>query len=150
MSGEWWEARGAESDAARRKERARWRDKFREAFRGVKLGVRGHSSFCVHFFFAALALAAALALGCDLVEWCLIVCCIGLVMTAELFNSAIETLFHGLDADAKKRMGRPPRHRRRRGAGRQPHRRGHRRAGLRKAIAGVVARMRDMKREVVS
>ena len=107
MSGGWWEAESAESDAARRKERRRWRDKFREAFRGVKLGVRGHSSFCVHFFFAVLALAAALALGCDLVEWCLIVFCIGLVLTAELVNSAIETLFHGLDPDAKKRMGRP-------------------------------------------
>jgi diacylglycerol kinase len=103
-----WEtdAEGA-ADAQRRKERRPWREKFREAIRGVKLGVRGHSSFCVHFFFATLAVAAALALQCDLVEWCLIVLCIGFVLTAELLNSAIETLFHGLDADAKKRMGRP-------------------------------------------
>ena len=42
--------------------RRAWRDKFREAARGVKLGVRGHSSFSVHFFFAALALTAAVAL----------------------------------------------------------------------------------------
>jgi diacylglycerol kinase len=88
----------------RRKKARRWRDKFREAFRGVKLGVRGHSSFFVHFFFAALALTAALVLQCDLVEWCLVTGCIGLVITAELFNSTIETLFHGLDADTKDRI----------------------------------------------
>ena len=82
----------------------RWRDKFREAFRGIKLGVRGHSSFFVHFFFAALALTASLAFQCELIEWCLIVGCIGMVIAAELFNSAIETLFHGLDVESQKRI----------------------------------------------
>jgi diacylglycerol kinase len=103
MTGDWWERATDPGDPARRKERRRWRDKFREAIRGVKLGVRGHSSFFVHFFFAALALAAALALQCGLVEWCLVLGCIGLVLTAELFNSAIETLFHGLDVESKNR-----------------------------------------------
>jgi diacylglycerol kinase len=83
--------------------RRRWRDKFREAFHGVKLGVRGHSSFSVHFFFAALAVAAAIALECTLVEWCLVLLCIGGVITAELFNSAIETLFRGLDEATRSR-----------------------------------------------
>jgi diacylglycerol kinase len=67
----------------------------------MKLGMRGHSSFSVHFFVAALAVAACVALDCRPVEWCLILLCIGLVFTAELFNSAIETLFHGLDADSR-------------------------------------------------
>src|SRR5215208_1329523 len=80
-----------------------WRDKFREAFRGVKLGMRGHSSFSVHFFAAALAVAACVALDCRLVEWCLILLCIGGVFVAELFNSAIETLFHGLEAATRSR-----------------------------------------------
>jgi diacylglycerol kinase len=80
-----------------------WRDKFQEAFRGIKLGVRGHSSFAVHFFCAAAAVAACIALQCRLWEWCLILICIGGVFTAELFNSAIETLFHGLDLDTKSR-----------------------------------------------
>jgi diacylglycerol kinase len=87
----------------RSRPRRRWRSKFREAFRGVKLGVRGHSSFCVHFFFAALAVAAAVALECGLIEWCLLLLCIGGVVTAELFNSAIETLFKGLDEAARSR-----------------------------------------------
>jgi diacylglycerol kinase len=87
-----------------RKKPRRWRDKFRESFRGVKLGVRGQSSFFVHFFCAALAVAAAVAFECDLTEWCLVVGCIGMVIAAELFNSAIETLFHGLDAESKGRI----------------------------------------------
>jgi diacylglycerol kinase len=85
------------------KPRRRWRDKFRDAFRGLKLGVRGHSSFFVHFFFAALVAAAAIVFRCDALEWCVLLGCIGLVLTAELFNSAIETLFHGQDAETKAR-----------------------------------------------
>lgn len=69
----------------------------------MKLGMRGHSSFSVHFFAAAIALAACVALDCRLVEWCLILLCIGGVFTAELFNSAIETLFHGLDVETRNR-----------------------------------------------
>src|SRR4051794_40997040 len=79
-----------EEPPARPRSRRPWRDKFRAAFRGVKLGVRGHSSFFVHFFFAALVLAAAVVLGCGLVQWCLLLGCIGLVLTAELFDSALE------------------------------------------------------------
>jgi diacylglycerol kinase len=80
-----------------------WSAKFHDAFRGLKLGVRGHSSFFVHFFFAALVLAAAGILRCSLVEWCLLLLCIGGVLTAELFNSAVETLFRGLDEATKAR-----------------------------------------------
>lgn len=87
-----------------RKKRRPWRDKFREAFRGVKRGVRGHSSFAVHFFCAVGALAAAAVLECDHYEWCLVLGCVGLVMTAELFNSSIETLFRGLEPEARDRV----------------------------------------------
>jgi diacylglycerol kinase len=80
-----------------------WRAKFATAFRGIKLGVRGHSSFFVHFFFSVLVLAAAVVFGCNLVEWCLLLGCIGAVLTAELFNSAVETLFRGLDIETRER-----------------------------------------------
>jgi diacylglycerol kinase len=84
--------------------RRSWRHKFRDAFRGFKLGVRGHSSFFVHFFFAALVLAAGMVLHCRPLEWCLLLGCIGMVLTAELFNSAIETIFRGLDEATKPRV----------------------------------------------
>jgi diacylglycerol kinase len=94
---------GVEDPPARPRSRRPWRDKFRAAFRGIKLGVRGHSSFFVHFFFTALVLAAGFALRCTLTQWCLLLGCIGLVLTAELFNSAVETLFRGLDGEARAR-----------------------------------------------
>jgi diacylglycerol kinase len=77
--------------------RRSWRAKFHAAFRGIKLGVRGHSSFSIHFFFTAMVVAAAIVLRCDPLEWCILLGCIGLVLIAELFNSAIETLFRALD-----------------------------------------------------
>jgi diacylglycerol kinase len=80
-----------------------WRDKFRAAFRGIKLGVRGHSSFSVHFFFTAMVIAAAIVLRCDWLEWCILLGCIGMVLTTELVNSAIETLFRGFDEATKSR-----------------------------------------------
>ncbi len=81
-----------------------WTAKVRDAFRGVKLGVRGHSSFFVHFFCAALVIAAAIVLRCEAWEWCVLLAAIGAVLTAELLNSAVETLFHGLDERTKSRM----------------------------------------------
>ncbi len=89
--------------ASKPRPRRPWGAKFRDAFRGLKLGVRGHSSFFVHFFFAALVVAAAAVLRCSVAQWCILLLCIGLVLTAELFNSAIETLFRGLDEATKER-----------------------------------------------
>jgi len=89
--------------AQTQKLRRPWREKFRDAFRGLKFGVRGHSSFFVHFFVAALVIAAAFALGVSFEEWCILFLCIGMVMTAELFNSAIEVLHRGFDADTRER-----------------------------------------------
>ena len=83
--------------------RPSWRDKFKVAFRGLKFGIRGHSSFAVHFFFTALVIAAGIVLQCELWEWCALIACIGFVLTAELFNSAIETLFRGLDETTRER-----------------------------------------------
>jgi diacylglycerol kinase len=85
------------------KPRRPWGRKFGDAYRGLKLGIRGHSSFFVHFFFTALVVAAAIVLRCDVLQWCLLLGCIGMVLTAELFNSAIETLFRGFDEETKQR-----------------------------------------------
>jgi diacylglycerol kinase len=82
----------------------RWRDKFAEAFRGVRDGMRGQSSFRVHFVCAVLAIGASVVLRCEWVEWCLVLGCIGLVLSAELLNSSIETLFRGLPQEAQDRV----------------------------------------------
>jgi diacylglycerol kinase len=93
-----------EQEAVPAARRRRWRHKFRDAFRGMKLGIRGQSSFFVHFFIGALVVVAAFVFGCSVVEWCILLGCIGMVLVAELFNSAIETLFRGLDDSVKDRV----------------------------------------------
>ncbi len=78
-----------------------WREKFEAAFRGAKRGVRGHSSFFVHFFFTALVIACSVALNIALWEWCALILCIGGVLVSELFNSSIETLVRGMPLDQR-------------------------------------------------
>src|SRR5476649_2663930 len=80
-----------------------WSQKFGDALRGLKFGIRGHSSFFVHFFAGALVILAAIVMECSLLQWCLLLFCIGVVLTTELVNSAIETLHRGLDEETRER-----------------------------------------------
>ncbi|HTU17238.1 MAG TPA: diacylglycerol kinase family protein [Gemmataceae bacterium] len=92
-----------EETAVRARPRRLWRDRLGPACRGIKLGVRGHSRFFVHFFCTALVLAAAIVLRCDLVQWCLLLGCIGLVLVTELLNNAVEAVYRGLDDEGMQR-----------------------------------------------
>jgi diacylglycerol kinase len=79
--------------------RKRWRDKFAHALHGLRVGVQGHSSFFVHFFSTALVIATALAMGMSLLEWAILFGCVAAVLTAEMFNSALESLSRALGLD---------------------------------------------------
>jgi diacylglycerol kinase len=79
----------------------RWRDKFREAFDGILLGVRGQSSCAVHGIATIAVLGLAIGLRCQLWEWCVLLGCIAAVWSLELVNSAIELLFKGLSVEAR-------------------------------------------------
>jgi diacylglycerol kinase len=72
--------------------RGTWSRKFRVAFRGVVLGVRGQTSYFVHLFIAAAVIVAAVTLKVSMIQWCVLLLCITGVLTAEMFNSAIEAL----------------------------------------------------------
>jgi diacylglycerol kinase len=87
----------------RARSRRSWRERLRPAFRGIKLGIRGHSRFFVHFFGSALVMASAIVLRCDVVQWCLLLGCIGIVFITELLSSAIVALYRGLDGESKSR-----------------------------------------------
>jgi len=69
-----------------------WIAKFALAFRGIVVGVRQQNSFLVDIPVAMTVVALAWFLGADRVEWCLLLLCIAMVISAELFNSAIEKL----------------------------------------------------------
>ena len=74
-----------------------WRRKFRNAFRGCKVGFRSEGDFFFHYFAAAMVIAAAAMLEANTLEWCLLIGCIAFVLTAEMFNSAIEQLAKAVD-----------------------------------------------------
>ena len=69
-----------------------WSRKFADAFRGLWRAVRTQSSFAVHLLMAGAAVAAWALFRVSAVEWCLRVFAIGLVLMAEIFNTAIESL----------------------------------------------------------
>jgi diacylglycerol kinase len=80
-----------------------WRRKFADAFRGLSRAVRSQSSFIVHLWAAVAVVVAAAVLRVSLVEWCLLLGAIGVVLVAEIFNTAIESLARAID------VGRHPR-----------------------------------------
>ncbi|MEN6334825.1 MAG: diacylglycerol kinase family protein, partial [Phycisphaerales bacterium] len=69
-----------------------WFRKFRDAFRGVVIGVRGQSSFQVHLAVGIMVVVAGVALAIDLTEWCILTICIVGVLTAEMLNSSLESM----------------------------------------------------------
>lgn len=74
-----------------------WPQKFADAARGMWWSIRGGSSFRVHLFCAAAALATAWVLGLSRDGWCLVLLCITLVISAEIFNSALEAMARSID-----------------------------------------------------
>jgi len=82
-----------------------WARKFRDAFRGVRAGVRGQSSFFVHFFLTAAVIVAAVVLRVDLIEWCILLACIAMVLTAEMFNSALESMAKAITGESDPHLG---------------------------------------------
>src|SRR5690606_8903570 len=70
----------------------RFHHKFRDAFRGLRIGMWGQSSFLVHAAASAAVLLAAWSLRVTVVEWILLVLCITRVWVAELIDTAIEHL----------------------------------------------------------
>lgn len=76
-----------------------WSLKFRNAFRGIRVGIRGQTSFYAHFAITTLVFIAALALQVSLIEWCVLLLCMGLVLSAELFNSCIEFMAKAITSE---------------------------------------------------
>jgi len=83
-----------------------WTQKFRDAFRGVREGVRGQSSFFVHFFFAMVTIVAGFVLEVNSGEWCILLICIAGVLGAEMFNSALESMARAITDQANPHLGR--------------------------------------------
>ena len=74
-----------------------WRQKFGHAFRGLWRALRTQHSFAVHLAVAAVVVLVATALRVPATDWALLMLAIGLVLVAETFNTAIESLARAVD-----------------------------------------------------
>lgn len=74
-----------------------WLRKFGLAFSGLAWAIRHEGSFVVHLPAAAVVLLGAVLLQFDATRWSVLVLTIGLVIVAELFNTAIECLAKAVD-----------------------------------------------------
>ena len=82
-----------------------WFRKFRDAFRGVKVGVRGQSSFRVHLAVAIVVAVAGIVLRVTLTEWCILGLCVAGVLTAEMFNSSLESMAKAITGESDPHLG---------------------------------------------
>ena len=81
-----------------------WKNKFRDALRGLQRALRTQSSFAVHLLIACIAVVAAALLRVTTVEWGLLIAAIGMVMVAEILNTAIESLARAVDTQFHPRL----------------------------------------------
>ena len=89
----------------RRQEKQRsWIRKFSNSFRGIARAVRTDSSFAVHLAIAVAVIVAAFVFRLSPIEWCAVVAAIGMVIAAELFNTAIESLARAIDSGHHPRL----------------------------------------------
>jgi diacylglycerol kinase len=82
-----------------------WRQKFRDAFRGLRCGVQDQSSFHVHFAVAVAVVAAAAVLRASCLEWAVLLLCVTVVIVAEMFNTALEHLAKAIDRTHNPHLG---------------------------------------------
>lgn len=82
-----------------------WRSRFGNAFHGIKKGVRGESSFLVHFFASAVVILAGFILRVSSTEWCLLIICITGVLAAEMFNTSLERMAKLVDRNYNPSLG---------------------------------------------
>ncbi len=82
-----------------------WYRKFLYAARGLRLGMLGQSSFTIHLVCALLVMITATRLKMSVEQCCLLGLCISSVLTAELFNSALERLARSIDDQYNEQIG---------------------------------------------
>jgi diacylglycerol kinase len=69
-----------------------WARKFADALRGLKIAFRSEINFFVHMFVAVIAGVAGGIVTMADERWCIYILCVTIVLSAELFNTAIERL----------------------------------------------------------
>ncbi len=76
--------------------RPAWRQRLVDAERGVTYGVRGDSTFAIHFFAGSVVVATGFVLGVPLRQWTTIVLALTIVLSAEMFHQVLKTLLEAV------------------------------------------------------
>jgi|WetSurMetagenome_2_1015567.scaffolds.fasta_scaffold149508_1 diacylglycerol kinase len=67
-------------------------DSFRNALNGLRYALRTQRNARIHLAASLIVLVLGLWLGLTLIEWCLVITCIGMVWMAELSNTVLENV----------------------------------------------------------
>jgi diacylglycerol kinase len=82
-----------------------WIGKFANALNGIAVGAHGQISFLVHGAAMAGVSIAAAWFGVSILEWCVLLLCIGLVVTAEYLNTSVEYLARAVTDEQNELVG---------------------------------------------
>jgi|HubBroStandDraft_5_1064220.scaffolds.fasta_scaffold191455_1 diacylglycerol kinase len=80
--------------------RPAWRRWLIDVERGLTHGVRGDSIFFVYFFLTSATIAASLVLRISLLQWTVVILALTVVLSAEMFNQSVKSLFLSLGRPA--------------------------------------------------
>jgi diacylglycerol kinase len=86
----------SETAAMPRPNRPAWRRWLIDVERGLTHGVRGDSIFFVYFFLSSATIAASVVLGLSLLQWTVVILALTVVLSAEMFNQSVKSLFAAL------------------------------------------------------
>ena len=77
---------------------------FQEALNGIVFSVEG-GNFRIMLLIGTLAVIVSAIVQIELIEWCLIILCITIVLTAEAVNTAIELICDHVNTNYDNRIG---------------------------------------------
>jgi diacylglycerol kinase len=78
---------------------------FKFAFHGFWLACKEQPNLRIHLFVSALVVGLAFYFGVSKLEWCVLLTCIGLVISLELLNSAIEGFVNLVSPERQPKAG---------------------------------------------
>jgi diacylglycerol kinase (ATP) len=76
------------------------------AIRGFRAAISSQPNLRIHLVASLMVIALGFILDVTVLEWCILLLCIGLVISAELFNTAIEKMIDMISPEWNDKAGR--------------------------------------------
>ena len=78
---------------------------FKFAFRGISVFIKTQHNVWIHLSAAFIVIVLGVIFNVNFYEWCLLIFAIGFVLTAEIFNTAIEYFVDLISPEFNKKAG---------------------------------------------